>query len=127
MLQLRADARDAAGMKVACLEEIAFRLGFINRDQLLILAKSLEKSGNGKYPTDLIESVEIGHEILKSRARVNGAINRINLAADLARVHWQLPVMAGAAILARHCSAGPRDRTQRLVGMGKVVPTIGGG
>jgi glucose-1-phosphate thymidylyltransferase len=43
------------GMKVACLEEIAFRLGFINRDQLLILAKSLEKSGYGKYLTDLIE------------------------------------------------------------------------
>jgi len=43
--------------KVACLEEIAFRLGFINRDQLLILAKSLEKSGYGKYLTDLIEPV----------------------------------------------------------------------
>jgi glucose-1-phosphate thymidylyltransferase len=43
--------------KVACLEEIAFRLGFINRDQLLILAKSLEKSGHGKYLTDLIEPV----------------------------------------------------------------------
>jgi hypothetical protein len=45
------------GMKVACLEEIAFRLGFINRDQLLILARSLEKSGYGKYLTDLIEPV----------------------------------------------------------------------
>ena len=45
------------GMKVACLEEIAFRLGFIDRDQLLILAKSLEKSGYGKYLTELIEPV----------------------------------------------------------------------
>ena len=45
------------GMKVACLEEIAFRLGFINRDQLLILARSLEKSGYGKYLSDLIEPV----------------------------------------------------------------------
>ena len=34
-------------MKVACLEEIAFRLGFIDRQKLLILAKSLEKSGTG--------------------------------------------------------------------------------
>lgn len=42
------------GMKVACLEEIAFRLGFIDRDQLLILAKSFEKSGYGKYLTELI-------------------------------------------------------------------------
>jgi len=41
------------GMKVACLEEIAFRLGFIDRDQLLILAKLLEKSGCGKYLTEL--------------------------------------------------------------------------
>jgi glucose-1-phosphate thymidylyltransferase len=37
------------GMKVACLEEIAFRLGFIDRDQMLALAGSLEKSGYGKY------------------------------------------------------------------------------
>jgi glucose-1-phosphate thymidylyltransferase len=45
------------GMKVACLEEIAFRLGFIDRDQVMVLAKSLEKSGYGKYLTDLIEAV----------------------------------------------------------------------
>jgi glucose-1-phosphate thymidylyltransferase len=42
------------GMKVACLEEIAFRLGFIDRDQVMALAKSLEKSGYGKYLTELI-------------------------------------------------------------------------
>jgi hypothetical protein len=35
----------------------------------------------------------------------NDVIKRLNLAADLARVHWQLPVMAGAAILARQSSA----------------------
>ncbi|MEH2475556.1 glucose-1-phosphate thymidylyltransferase [Nitrobacteraceae bacterium AZCC 2161] len=37
------------GMKVACLEEIAFRQGFIDREQVLALAKSLEKSGYGSY------------------------------------------------------------------------------
>jgi glucose-1-phosphate thymidylyltransferase len=42
------------GMKVACLEEIAFRLGFIDREQVMVLAKSLEKSGYGKYLTELI-------------------------------------------------------------------------
>lgn len=42
------------GMKVACLEEIAFRQGFIGRDDVLTLAKSLEKSGYGKYLTELI-------------------------------------------------------------------------
>jgi glucose-1-phosphate thymidylyltransferase len=44
------------GMKVACLEEIAFRLGFIDRDQVIVLAKSLEKSGYGNYLIDVIRS-----------------------------------------------------------------------
>jgi glucose-1-phosphate thymidylyltransferase len=44
------------GMKVACLEEIAFRLGFIDRDQVMVLAKSLEKSGYGSYLADVIRS-----------------------------------------------------------------------
>ncbi len=45
------------GMKVACLEEIAYRLGFIDRDQMTVLAKSLEKSGYGGYLLDVIRSV----------------------------------------------------------------------
>ncbi|ABE63798.1 Glucose-1-phosphate thymidylyltransferase [Nitrobacter hamburgensis X14] len=44
------------GMKVACLEEIAFRKGFIDREQVLCLAKSLDKSGYGTYLMDLLES-----------------------------------------------------------------------
>ena len=44
------------GMKVACLEEIAYRLGFITRDQILALAKSLDKSGYGKYLVQVVES-----------------------------------------------------------------------
>ncbi len=44
------------GMKVACLEEIAFRLGFIDRDQVMVLAKSLEKSGYGNYLAEVIRS-----------------------------------------------------------------------
>jgi glucose-1-phosphate thymidylyltransferase len=46
------------GMKVACLEEIAFRLGLIDRDQVMLLAKSLEKSGYGKYLIELIGPVQ---------------------------------------------------------------------
>jgi glucose-1-phosphate thymidylyltransferase len=42
------------GMKVACLEEIAFRFGFISRDQVIALAKSLEKSGYGRYLTEIV-------------------------------------------------------------------------
>ncbi len=37
------------GFKIGCLEEIAYRMGFINRDQLNILAKKFEKSGYGEY------------------------------------------------------------------------------
>ena len=45
------------GMKVACLEEIAFRQGFIQRDRLLELARGLEKSGYGAYLRDLASTL----------------------------------------------------------------------
>jgi glucose-1-phosphate thymidylyltransferase len=37
------------GLRVACPEEIAFRQGWISRDQLLALAEPLTKSGYGDY------------------------------------------------------------------------------
>ena len=37
------------GFKVGCLEEIAYRMHFINKEQLNALAKKFEKSGYGKY------------------------------------------------------------------------------
>jgi glucose-1-phosphate thymidylyltransferase len=37
------------GLRVACPEEIAFRQGWISRDQLLALAEPLAKSGYGDY------------------------------------------------------------------------------
>ncbi len=37
------------GLKVGCIEEVAYRMKFITRDQLLALAKPLEKSGYGEY------------------------------------------------------------------------------
>ncbi len=37
------------GLKVACVEEIAWRAGFISAEQLVKLAKPLEKSGYGEY------------------------------------------------------------------------------
>jgi glucose-1-phosphate thymidylyltransferase len=65
------------GMKVACLEEIAFRLGFIDRDQVLILAKSLERSGYGKYLIELIgpvQSEEGAREGRRLRSLIKSAI-----------------------------------------------------
>lgn len=37
------------GLKVGCIEEVAYRLGFIDKGQLLILANKYMKSGYGKY------------------------------------------------------------------------------
>ncbi len=37
------------GLKVACPEEIAFRAGWIDRDQLLAMAKPMLKNGYGQY------------------------------------------------------------------------------
>lgn len=37
------------GLKVSCIEEIAYKRGFINRDQLLKLAESLQKNQYGQY------------------------------------------------------------------------------
>jgi glucose-1-phosphate thymidylyltransferase len=37
------------GLKIGCIEEIAFRMGYINKEQLHELAKPLVKSGYGTY------------------------------------------------------------------------------
>ncbi len=41
------------GLKIGCIEEVAYRAGFINQQQLLELAKPLEKSGYGTYLRNL--------------------------------------------------------------------------
>jgi len=43
------------GMKIACPEEVAFRLGFIDRRQLKRLAENLGKSAYGGYLAMLVE------------------------------------------------------------------------
>jgi glucose-1-phosphate thymidylyltransferase len=40
---------DRQDLKIACLEEIAFNNGWIDRDQLRKLAAPLQKSGYGSY------------------------------------------------------------------------------
>jgi len=37
------------GFKIGCLEEIAYRMGFIDKEKLNLLAKKFEKSGYGEY------------------------------------------------------------------------------
>ena len=43
---------DRQGLKIGCLEEIAWRMGFIDDNQLEVLAQPLLKSGYGTYLVD---------------------------------------------------------------------------
>lgn len=43
------------GLKVACLEEVAYRMGYINKDQLLEQAELLKKNSYGQYLKALAE------------------------------------------------------------------------
>jgi glucose-1-phosphate thymidylyltransferase len=45
---------DRQGQKIACIEEIAWRMGFIDDRQLKALAEPLVKSGYGEYLLDLL-------------------------------------------------------------------------
>ena len=37
------------GLKIGCIEEIAFNKGYINKEQLIKIAQPLTKSGYGNY------------------------------------------------------------------------------
>jgi glucose-1-phosphate thymidylyltransferase len=42
------------GQKISCIEEIAYRMGYINQEQLIALAQPLVKSGYGTYLLSLL-------------------------------------------------------------------------
>ena len=44
------------GTKIGCIEEVAFRNGFINSDQLLKIGNELAKSGYGEYLKQIVEN-----------------------------------------------------------------------
>jgi len=44
------------GLKIACIEEIAYRLGYIDKEKLLEIAHSLKKNGYGQYLQRLAET-----------------------------------------------------------------------
>jgi len=45
--------QDRQGLKISCIEEIAYRLGYIDRTQLLVLAAELAKNDYGRYLMDI--------------------------------------------------------------------------
>ena len=46
------------GLKVACIEEVAYRMGFISPDQVTSLAEPMKKNGYGRYLLQLISELE---------------------------------------------------------------------
>jgi glucose-1-phosphate thymidylyltransferase len=46
------------GIKIGCIEEIAYRAGFITADQLTALAEPLRKSGYGEYLLEMLAEAE---------------------------------------------------------------------
>jgi len=47
--------QDRQGLKISCIEEIAYKKGFINEEQLRKVAQPLVKSGYGQYLLDLLD------------------------------------------------------------------------
>ena len=50
------------GLKISCIEEIAFKQGYINRDQLIALAKPLVKNQYGRYLLKIAEEKFYNYE-----------------------------------------------------------------
>ena len=46
--------QDRQGLKVACPEEVAFRMGYITGTDVLCLAEKMEKSAYGQYLRQMI-------------------------------------------------------------------------
>ncbi len=47
------------GLKIACLEEIAYRQGWISREQLIEDAKPMLKNGYGQYLMEIVENKRV--------------------------------------------------------------------
>jgi len=50
--------QERQGLKTACIEEIAFRLGYIDREQLEKLAQEMNKNEYGRYLMEIVEGDE---------------------------------------------------------------------
>jgi glucose-1-phosphate thymidylyltransferase len=59
------------GFKVACVEEIAYRKGYITAEQLKALALPLVKSGYGDYLLSLLEPDQLGANVMVDDDRIS--------------------------------------------------------
>ena len=50
--------QERQGLKIACIEEIAYQLGYINLDQLFHLAGDMLKNQYGQYITDVVAEMK---------------------------------------------------------------------
>ncbi len=50
--------QERQGLMISCPEEIAYRMGFIDREQLLKLGRELSSNGYGQYLLDLAKSAK---------------------------------------------------------------------
>ena len=46
--------QERQGVRISCVEEIAFRLGYISDDELTALANDMQKNEYGRYLIDII-------------------------------------------------------------------------
>ncbi len=58
------------GIKIACIEEIAYRKGFISREQLEAMAQPLLKSGYGQYLMNVLK--EKVNSYIRPRTTMSG-------------------------------------------------------
>ena len=47
------------GLKIACLEEIAYRQGWLSQDEILAAAEKYHKTGYGRYLRDLVDKAQL--------------------------------------------------------------------
>jgi len=50
--------QERQGLKISCIEEIAFRLGYINGEQLKALARDMLQNQYGQYLMDILAEEE---------------------------------------------------------------------
>jgi glucose-1-phosphate thymidylyltransferase len=50
--------QERQGLKIACVEELAYRLGYIGKDQLEKLANDMTQNEYGRYLLDIANDVE---------------------------------------------------------------------